>query len=283
MPAHRHVSTSGRCPTASTISAHRIAVDGNYGIIKIFFHPTVNINAAAGAGQRMSQTCSRDAAGITPPFILSFSLERVLSCSWRFASDKIPKTRSSIFALNFNPPGAARFQARLCRFRSAARWRQVQADLNQQRCTNMAFRQRRHQTPLSLQNLINAVRNAENRRLRRSASTSTTPEIVSSFNDLPVKTVNGNRLYMRLLLLCAGRQVRRRPMPSCQRRQRRAADHHEVGCPLRRLDIINGSSVLRLRYPDLTEHPEAAAVGDQSVFGTDAVSMWSWKADRRRR
>src|SRR6201987_4007680 len=45
----------------------------DYGIIKIFFQPTVNINAALAEVSAMSQTVLKQMpAGITPPLILSF-------------------------------------------------------------------------------------------------------------------------------------------------------------------------------------------------------------------
>src|ERR1700730_16973805 len=50
----------------------------NYGIIKIFFQPTVNINAALAEVSAMSQTVLKQMpAGITPPLILSFNASSV--------------------------------------------------------------------------------------------------------------------------------------------------------------------------------------------------------------
>ena len=49
----------------------------NYGIIKIFFQPTVNINAALAEVAAMSQTVLKQLpAGITPPTILVRCIER---------------------------------------------------------------------------------------------------------------------------------------------------------------------------------------------------------------
>src|SRR6476659_4927595 len=50
----------------------------DYGIIKIFFQPTVNINAALAQVAAMSQTVLKQLpAGITPPTILSFDAASV--------------------------------------------------------------------------------------------------------------------------------------------------------------------------------------------------------------
>src|ERR1700719_3819965 len=50
----------------------------NYGIVKIFFQPSVNINAALAEVSAMSQTVLKQMpAGITPPLILSFNASSV--------------------------------------------------------------------------------------------------------------------------------------------------------------------------------------------------------------
>src|ERR1700746_520900 len=49
-----------------------------YGIIKIFFQPSVNINAALAEVSAMSQTVLKQMpAGVTPPTILSFNASSV--------------------------------------------------------------------------------------------------------------------------------------------------------------------------------------------------------------
>ena len=49
----------------------------NYGIIKLFFQPTVNINAALAEVSAMSQTVLKQMPpGITPPLILSCDASR---------------------------------------------------------------------------------------------------------------------------------------------------------------------------------------------------------------
>jgi len=51
----------------------------NYGIIKIYFQPTVNINAALAQVTAMSQTVLKQLpAGITPPTVLSFNASSVV-------------------------------------------------------------------------------------------------------------------------------------------------------------------------------------------------------------
>src|ERR1700724_282092 len=65
----------------------------NYGIIKIFFQPTVNINAALAEVSAMSQTVLKQMpAGITPPLILSFNASSVPILQLGPSSAKLSET-----------------------------------------------------------------------------------------------------------------------------------------------------------------------------------------------
>src|SRR5258708_36684773 len=65
----------------------------NYGIIKIFFQSTVNINAALAQVSAMSQTVLKQMpAGITPPLILSFNASSVPLLQLALSSAKLSET-----------------------------------------------------------------------------------------------------------------------------------------------------------------------------------------------
>ena len=65
----------------------------NYGIIKIFFQPTVNINAALAEVSAMSQTVLKQMpAGVTPPTVLSFNASSVPILQLALSSSKLSET-----------------------------------------------------------------------------------------------------------------------------------------------------------------------------------------------
>src|SRR6202165_1310872 len=65
----------------------------DYGIIKIFFQPTVNINAALAQVSAMSQTVLKQMpAGITPPTILSFNASSVPILQLALSSQQLSET-----------------------------------------------------------------------------------------------------------------------------------------------------------------------------------------------
>src|ERR1700732_3708681 len=77
----------------------------NYGVIKIFFQPTVNINAAQAQVTAMSQTVLKQMPpGITPPLILSFNASSVPILQLALSSDQLSETQIFDSALNFIRP-----------------------------------------------------------------------------------------------------------------------------------------------------------------------------------
>src|SRR5258707_13119962 len=77
----------------------------NYGIIKIFFQPTVNINAALSQVNGMSQTVLKQMPpSITPPLILSFNASTVPIMQLALSSNKLSETHILDAALKFIRP-----------------------------------------------------------------------------------------------------------------------------------------------------------------------------------
>ena len=78
--ANRITSVNERSLTTTVNDIEHIESQSipNYGVIKVFFQPTVNINAALAQVTALSQTVLKQMpAGITPPLILSFNASSV--------------------------------------------------------------------------------------------------------------------------------------------------------------------------------------------------------------
>ncbi|HEX3520871.1 MAG TPA: efflux RND transporter permease subunit, partial [Stellaceae bacterium] len=105
----------------------------NYGIIKIFFQPTVNINAALAQVAAMSQTVLKQLpAGITPPTILSFDASSVPILQIALSSHQLSDTTLYDDATSFIRPQLASVAGAAIPLPYGGKVRQVQADLNQQ-------------------------------------------------------------------------------------------------------------------------------------------------------
>src|SRR5437879_4945638 len=126
----------------------------NYGIIKIFFQPTVNINAALAEVTAMSQTVLKQMpAGITPPLILIFDASSVPILQLALSSDVLSETTLFDQATSFIRPQLVSVPGAAIPLPYGGKVRQVQADLNQQALHSYGMSANDIINALSIQNL----------------------------------------------------------------------------------------------------------------------------------
>jgi multidrug efflux pump subunit AcrB len=170
----------------------------NYGIIKIFFQPTVNINAALAEVSAMSQTVLKQMpAGITPPLILSFNASSVPILQLALSSDKLSETTLFDQASSFIRPQLASVAGAAIPLPYGGKVRQVQADLNQQALHTYGISANDVVNALSIQNLITPVGTQKIGTFEYTVNLNDSPSAIAAFNDLPIKTINGTVVYMR--------------------------------------------------------------------------------------
>jgi multidrug efflux pump subunit AcrB len=245
----------------------------NYGIIKIFFQPTVNINAALAEVSAMSQTVLKQMpAGITPPLILSFNASSVPILQLALSSQQLSETILFDQATNFIRPQLASVAGAAIPLPYGGKVRQVQADLKQQALHTYGISANDVVNALSIQNLITPVGTQKIGTFEYTVNLNASPSDIAAFNDLPIKTVNGTVVYMRDV-----------------------ADVHDGSPPQTNVVHVDGKSAVLLAVvkagavstlsiisgikqllPSVAKTLPAglnlAAVGDQSVFVTSAVS-----------
>jgi multidrug efflux pump subunit AcrB len=170
----------------------------NYGIIKIFFQPTVNINAALAQVSAMSQTVLKQMpAGVTPPTILSFNASSVPVLQLALSSSKLSETTLFDDATSFIRPQLASVAGAAIPLPYGGKVRQVQADLNQQALHTYGISANDVVNALSIQNLIIPVGTQKIGSFEYTVSLNDSPSTIEAFNNLPIKTVNGTVVYMR--------------------------------------------------------------------------------------
>ena len=244
----------------------------DYGIIKIFFQPTVNINAALAEVSAMSQTVLKQMpAGVTPPTILSFNASSVPILQLALSSQQLSETILFDQATNFIRPQLASVAGAAIPLPYGGKVRQVQADLNQQALHTYGISANDVVNALSIQNLITPVGTQKIGTFEYTVNLNASPNDIAAFNDLPIKTVNGTVIYMRDV-----------------------ADVHDGSPPQTNVVHVDGKSAVLLAIvkagavstlsiisgikqllPSVAKTLPAslnlAAVGDQSVFVTSAV------------
>src|SRR6201987_5245358 len=130
----------------------------NYGIIKIFFQPNVDINAALAEVSAMSQTVLKQLpAGITPPTILSFNASSVPVLQIALSSNQLSETTLYDDASSFIRPQLASVAGAAIPLPYGGKVRQVQAHLNQQGLHTYGISANDVVNALSIQNLITPV------------------------------------------------------------------------------------------------------------------------------
>jgi multidrug efflux pump subunit AcrB len=245
----------------------------NYGIIKIFFQPTVNINAALAQVSGMSQTVLKQMPpGITPPLILSFNASSVPILQLALSSDQMSETQIFDSALNFIRPALAPVPGAALPLPFGGKVRQVQADLNQQALHQYGVSANDVINALSLQNLITPVGTQKIGSYEYTVNLNDSPKAVEAFNDLPIKTVNGTVIYMRDVAYVHDGSPPQINAVHVNGARAVLLTIMKAGASST-LDIINGvKSLLPSVSQTLPNSLKLTAVGDQSAFVTDAVS-----------
>src|ERR1700738_1091054 len=245
----------------------------DYGIIKIFFQPTVNINAALAEVSAMSQTVLKQMpAGITPPLILSFNPATVPILHLALSSGQLSEAILFDQATSFIRPQLASVAGAAIPLPYGGKVRQVQADLNQQALHTYGISANDVVNALSIQNLITPVGTQKIGTFEYTVNLNASPPDIAAFNDLPIKTVHGTVIYMRDV-----------------------ADGHDGGPPQTNVLHVDGKNAVLLAVikagavstlsiisgikqllpsvaKTLPSGLNLTAVGDQSVFVTSAVS-----------
>src|ERR1700756_1738105 len=245
----------------------------NYGVIKIFFQPTVNINAALAQVSAMSQTVLKQMPpGITPPLILSFNASSVPILQLALSSDKLSETTLFDDASSFIRPQLASVAGAAIPLPYGGKVRQVQADLNQQALHTYGISANDVVNALSVQNLITPVGTQKIGKLEYTVNLNDSPSEIAAFNDLPIKTVNGTVIYMRDVAYVHDGSPPQTNVVHVNGASAVLLTIMKSGASST-LDIINGvKSLLPSVSQTLPASLKLTAVGDQSVYVTDAVS-----------
>ena len=245
----------------------------NYGIIKIFFQPTVNINAALAQVSAMSQTVLKQMpAGITPPLILSFNASSVPILQLALSSDTLSETTLFDDATSFIRPQLASVAGAAIPLPYGGKVRQVQADLNQQALHTYGISANDVVNALSIQNLITPVGTQKIGKFEYTVNLNDSPSTIAAFNDLPIKTVNGTVIYMRDVAYVHDGSPPQTNVVHVDGKSAVLLSVVKAGATST-LSIISGiKQLLPSVAKTLPSSLNLTAVGDQSVFVTSAVS-----------
>ena len=243
-----------------------------YAVVKVFFQPNVNINAALAQVGAASETVLKQLPpGINPPQVLEFSASSVPILQLALSSKTLSQTSLFDFGQNFIRPQLATVQGAALPSPYGGKVRQIQIDLDQHALNARGLSAQDVVVALAQQNLITPVGTQKVGTFEWNVSLNDAPRRIAELDDLPIKNVNGTVVYMRDVA-----HVRDGSPP--QTNIVHVDGSHAVLMTILKsgaastLDIISHVKAL---LPQIKETLPASlqlkAVGDQSVFVTSAV------------
>ena len=244
-----------------------------YGVVKVFFQPNVNINSALAQITAASQTVLKLLpAGITPPYVLSFSASSVPILQLALSSDTLSEAEIFDAGQNFIRPQLATVPGAAVPSPYGGKVLQVQVDLNQDKLQAYGLSSQDVVEAIERQNVITPVGTQKIGKFEYVVSLNDAPSRISELNDLPIRSVDGVPVYIHDVA-----DVHAGSPP--QINMVRVNGSNAVLMTILKtgsastLDVVAGVKALlpKLRQT-LPSSLKLEAVGDQSKFVTDAVS-----------
>ncbi len=244
-----------------------------YGVVKIFFQNGVNINAALAQVTAASQTVLKLLPpGITPPYVLTFNASSVPILQLALSSKTLTQTQMQDFGQNFIRPQLATVAGAAIPSPYGGKVRQVQVDVNQTKLQGYGLSVQDVVDALAAQNLITPVGTQKIGKFEYTVELNDAPKEIAALNDLPIKRANGTLIYIRDVAFVHDGSPPQINVVHVDGSPAVLMTIQKAGSAST-LDIINGvKSLLPKIAESLPKSLSLKAVGDQSVFVTDAVS-----------
>ncbi len=244
-----------------------------YGVVKIFFQSTVNINAALAQVTAASQTVLKLLPpGITPPYVLTFNASSVPILQLALSSKTLTQTQMQDYGQNFIRPQLATVAGAAIPSPYGGKVRQVQVDVNQTKLQGYGLSVQDVVEALAAQNLITPVGTQKIGKFEYTVALNDAPKEISELNNLPVKRANGTIIYVRDVAFVHDGSPPQTNVVHVDGSPAVLMTIQKAGSAST-LDIISGVKALLPKIAEsLPKSLSLKAVGDQSVFVTSAVS-----------
>jgi multidrug efflux pump subunit AcrB len=244
-----------------------------YGIVKIFFQPTVDIRTATAQVTSVSQTVLKQMPpGTTPPQILNYNASTVPVLQLALTSNTLDEQKLADYATNFIRPQLLSVPGVAIPTPYGGKTREVQIDLNPQALQEKKLSAQDVANALAQQNQIIPAGTEKIGRFEYNIKLNNSPLALQELNELPIKSVDGATIYIRDVA-----HVRDGYPP--QTNVVRVDGHRAVLMSILKngsastLDIIAGVKAQLPRIEEtLPPGLKLVTMGDQSTFVKGAVS-----------
>jgi multidrug efflux pump subunit AcrB len=167
------------------------------GVVKIFFHPGVQIGDAVAQVTAVSQTLLRQLpAGTTPPLIIQYNASSVPILQLALAGEGLSEQQLGDIGLNFVRTGLVSVPGAAIPYPYGGKQRQVQVDINTAALQSKGLSPNDVVSAINNQNLILPAGTAKIGTFEYEVDMNGAPATVPELNDLPIKTVGTSTIYI---------------------------------------------------------------------------------------
>ncbi len=164
-----------------------------YGVVKIFFQPTVDISTATAQVTSISQTVLKFLPpGITPPLILNYNAATVPILQLAMSSATLPEQTLFDYGQNFIRPQLATVPGSALPSPYGGKVLQIQVDLDPQAMQSKGVSPNDVSNALAAQNLIIPAGTEKIGKFEYNIRINDSPDEYDVLNNIPVKTVSNN-------------------------------------------------------------------------------------------
>src|SRR5271167_3881905 len=238
-----------------------------FGIVKIFFHSTVNIATANAQVTAIAQTLLKQMPpGTTPPLIINYSASSVPVIQLALSGKGLTEQNLADLGLNFVRTRLVTVQGAGIPYPFGGKTPQVMFDLDTAALQSRGLTGLDVANALAAQNLITPTGTEKIAHYEYTVNLNSAPSSISDLGDLPIKSVGGAMVYMRDVAQVRNGAAVQVNVVHVDGNRSVLLSVFKNGTTST-LDIVSGiKKMLEVIKPSLPDALEIKPIGDQSLF-----------------
>jgi multidrug efflux pump subunit AcrB len=238
-----------------------------FGIVKIFFHPSVNIATANAQVTAISQTLLKQMPpGATPPLVVNYSASTVPVIQLALSGTGLTEQSLADLGMNFVRPRLVTVQGAGIPWPFGGKTPQVMYDLDTAALQSRGLTGLDVANALAAQNLITPVGTEKIGDYEYTVNLNSAPSKISELADLPIKSVGGAVVYMRDVAQVHNGAAVQVNVVHVDGNRSVLLSVFKNGTTST-LDIVSGiKKMLQIIKPSLPDTLDIKPIGDQSLF-----------------
>ena len=238
-----------------------------YGIVKIFFHPSVNIATANAQVTAISQSLLKQMPpGTTPPLIINYSASSVPIIQLALSGKGLTEQNLADLGMNFVRPRLVTVQGSGIPWPFGGKTPQVMFDLDTAALESRGLTGLDVANALAEQNLITPVGTEKIGDYEYTVNLNSAPSKIPELGDLPIKSVGGAMVYMHDVAQVHNGNAVQVNVVHVDGNRSVLLSVFKNGTTST-LDIVSGiKKMLQVIKPSLPDALDIKPIGDQSLF-----------------